>query len=141
MKKNEPWIRISLFQWSLHKSLGRGGNKVIGNLDFVAKAKKDFEIEAVEYVNQFFQDKAKDKKYLAEIKKQTKGSGVTGLLIMIDGEGNLGEPDENTRCKVIENHYKWVDAAKFLSGHSIRVNARLKESYDEQVKFATDGLA
>jgi L-ribulose-5-phosphate 3-epimerase len=73
MKKNEPWIRISLFQWSLHKSLSRGGNKVIGNLDFVAKAKKDFEIEAVEYVNQFFQDKAKDKKYLAEIKKQTKG--------------------------------------------------------------------
>ena len=73
MKKNEPWIRISLFQWSLHKSLSRGGNKVIGNLDFVAKAKKDFEIEAVEYVNQFFQDKTKDKKYLAEIKKQTKG--------------------------------------------------------------------
>ncbi len=87
-----------------------GVNKVIGNLDFTAKAKKDFEIEAVEYLNQFSQDKAKDKKYLEEIKKRSKGSGVTDLLIMIYGEGNLGEPDENTRCKVIENHYKWVDA-------------------------------
>jgi hypothetical protein len=31
--------------------------------------------------------------------------------------------------------------AKFLCGHSIRKNARFKESYDEQVKFATDVLA
>lgn len=111
------------------------------NLDFAAKAKKDFGIEAVEYVNQFFKDKAKDKKYLAEMKKRAKGSGVKGLLIMIDGEGNLGEPNENTRSKAIENHYKWVDAAKFLGCHSIRVNARSKGSYDEQVKLATDGLS
>ena len=106
-KKDESWFRISLAQWSLHKSLGRGGNKVMDNLDFAAKAKKDFGIEAVEYVNQFFKDKAKDKKYLAEMKKRAKGSGVKGLLIMIDGEGNLGEPNENTRSKAIENHYKW----------------------------------
>lgn len=140
-KKDESWFRISLAQWSLHKSLGRGGNKVMDNLDFAAKAKKDFGIEAVEYVNQFFKDKAKDKKYLAEMKKRAKGSGVKGLLIMIDGEGNLGEPNENTRSKAIENHYKWVDAAKFLGCHSIRVNARSKGSYDEQVKLATDGLS
>jgi formyltetrahydrofolate synthetase len=49
-----------------------GVNKVIGNLDFAAKAKKDFEIESVEYLNQFSQDKAKDKKYLEEIKKRSK---------------------------------------------------------------------
>ena len=140
-KKDDSWFRISLAQWSLHKSLGRGGNKVMDNLDFAAKAKKDFGIEAVEYVNQFFKDKAKDKKYLAEMKKRAKGSGVKGLLIMIDGEGNLGEPNENTRSKAIENHYKWVDAAKFLGCHSIRVNARSKGSYDEQVKLATDGLS
>ena len=140
-KKDESWFRISLAQWSLHKSLGRGGNKVMDNLDFAAKAKKDFGIEAVEYVNQFFKDKAKDKKYLAEMKKRAKGLGVKGLLIMIDGEGNLGEPNENTRSKAIENHYKWVDAAKFLGCHSIRVNARSKGSYDEQVKLATDGLS
>ena len=140
-KKDESWFRISLAQWSLHKSLGRGGNKVMDNLDFAAKAKKDFGIEAVEYVNQFFKDKAKDKKYLAEMKKRAKGSGVKGLLIMIDGEGNLGEPNENTRSKAIENHYKWVDAAKFLGCNSIRVNARSKGSYDEQVKLATDGLS
>ncbi len=140
-KKDESWFRISLAQWSLHKSLGRGANKVMDNLDFAAKAKKDFGIEAVEYVNQFFKDKAKDKKYLAEMKKRAKDSGVKGLLIMIDGEGNLGEPNENTRSKAIENHYKWVDAAKFLGCHSIRVNARSKGSYDEQVKLATDGLS
>ena len=46
-KTRPPWFRISLAQWSLHRSLGRGGTKLMDNLDFAAKAKKaaltDFE--------------------------------------------------------------------------------------------------
>ena len=59
---------------------------------------------------------------------------------MCDSEGDLGDPDPKQRTKAIENHYKWVDAAKFLGCHSIRVNARSSGSYDEQIKLATDGL-
>jgi sugar phosphate isomerase/epimerase len=59
---------------------------------------------------------------------------------MCDGEGALGDPDEAKRKEAVENHYKWVEAAKFLGCHSIRVNAHSEGSREEQAKLATDGL-
>jgi sugar phosphate isomerase/epimerase len=132
-----PLFKISLAEWSLHRTLFDGK---LDNLDFPATAKKDFGIEAVEYVNQFFKDKAKDSKYLSELKKRAADVGVTNVLIMIDGEGSLGDPDEKKRTEAVENHYKWVEAAKFLGCHSIRVNAHSEGSYDDQMKLAADGL-
>lgn len=110
------------------------------NLDFAKVAKEQFNIDGIEYVNQFFKDKAKDETYLAEMKKRTTDLGVTNVLIMIDGEGGLGHSDNAKRSKAIENHYKWVDAAKFLGCHSIRVNAETDKPYEEGVKLAADGL-
>lgn len=60
---------------------------------------------------------------------------------MCDGEGALGDADEAKRTKAIENHQKWVEAAKFLGCHSIRVNAASSGNYDEQMDRAADGLA
>lgn len=97
-------------------------------------------IDAVEYVNQFFKDKAKDTKYLTEMKKRAEEHGVMSLLIMCDDEGHLGDPDANRRKQAVENHYKWVDAAKFLGCHSIRVNAYSRGTYQEQMKLTADGL-
>jgi sugar phosphate isomerase/epimerase len=59
---------------------------------------------------------------------------------MCDGEGELGDPDDAARTKAVENHHQWVEAAKFLGCHSIRVNAASRGSRDEQVKLAADGL-
>lgn len=109
-------------------------------MDFAKVAKEKFGILAVEYVNQFFKDKAKDETYLAEMKKRTSDLGVTNVLIMVDGEGDLGDIDEQNRTKAVENHYKWVDAAKYLGCHSIRVNAGTKAEYEEGKKLAADGL-
>jgi len=131
------FFQISLAQWSLHKSLFDGK---LTNLDFPAKAKNDFGISAVEYVNQFFKDKAKDQAYLADLKKRCDDLGVTSVLIMCDGEGNLGELDKKKRAKTVDNHKKWVDAAKFLGCHSIRVNAYGEGTREEVAKAATDGL-
>ncbi|MCB9266638.1 MAG: sugar phosphate isomerase/epimerase [Lewinellaceae bacterium] len=114
------FFKISLAQWSLHNALQKGK---MDNLDFAAKAKNDFGIDAVEYVSQFFQDKAKDKAYLDEMKKRADDNGVRSLLIMIDGEGSLGSTEEEARKQAVENHFKWLDAAKTLGCHSIRVNA------------------
>ena len=133
----EPLFKISLAQWSLHRAL-RGGK--LDNLDFAKVTKEEFGISAVEYVNQFFKDKAQDKKYLAEMNKRASDAGVKNLLIMIDGEGALGDPDAKKRTQAIENHHKWVTAAKTLGCHSIRVNARSQGSYAEQQKLAADGL-
>ena len=132
-------FELSLAQWSLNKRLfGRKGDK-LDNLDFAATA-RSLGINAVEYVNQFFFDKANDKKYLAEMKKRAADNGVANVLIMCDREGNLGDPDKGKRIKAVENHYKWLEAAKYLGCHSIRVNAHSKGSYQEQQKLAADGL-
>lgn len=134
---SEPLFKISLAEWSFHRMLFDGE---MSNLDFPVAAKRQFGVSAVEYVNQFFMDKAQDQKYLTELKNIADGEGVRSLLIMCDNEGNLGDPDSQLRTTAVENHYKWVDAAKFLGCHSIRVNARSDGSYDEQMKLAADGL-
>jgi L-ribulose-5-phosphate 3-epimerase len=135
----KPLFDISLAEWSLHRTLRAKGGKMT-NLDFPAVAKNDYGISAVEYVNQFFKDKARDEKYLAELKKRCGDHGVKSVLIMCDGEGNLGDADAAKRQKAVENHHKWVEAAKFLGCHSIRVNAYSTGSYEEQLDRAADGL-
>ena len=134
--KSNPF-EISLAEWSLHRSLQ---SKEIDHLDFYSVAKNELNISAVEYVNSFFFDKAKDQRYLKEMKLRASDLGVRSLLIMCDNEGNLGDPDIKKRTKSVENHYKWAEAAKFLGCHSIRVNARSFGSYDEQIELAADGL-
>lgn len=128
---------ISLAEWSLHRTLQRGE---ITNMDFPAKAKNDFGISAVEYVDQFFHDKARDKEYLNELKMRTSDLNVRNLLIMVDTAGALAEPDDATRIKAVENHYQWIDAAKFLGCHSIRVNLRGTGSEDDLKVASIDAL-
>jgi hypothetical protein len=49
---------------------------------------------------------------------------------MCDREGALGDTNDAARTTAVENHYKWVDAAKYLGCHSIRVNAQSEGEYD-----------
>lgn len=144
-------FEISLAQWSLHRSLYAGE---LDHLDFAKISKENFGIDAIEYVNSFFFEKAEDKSYLREMKTRADDYGVKSLLIMCDNEGSLGDPDNQKRQKAVENHYKWHEAAKYLGCHSIRVNAYLTESlhglevgdytktgsYENQVSLAADGL-
>jgi sugar phosphate isomerase/epimerase len=133
--KKSPY-KISLAEWSLHKTLF--ANEMT-NLQFPVVA-REMGIMGVEYVNQFFKDKAKDEKYLAELKKICKNEGIESVLIMCDGEGMVGHPEKEERNKTVENHKKWIDAAAFLGCHSIRVNAGSKGTFEEQQKLAADGL-
>ncbi|MBX9788806.1 MAG: sugar phosphate isomerase/epimerase [Pirellulales bacterium] len=135
--EDKPLFEISLAEWSLHRALFA---KKLDNLDFARVSKEDYGITAVEYVNQFFKTKAKDQAYLEEMRKRAADLGVKSLLIMIDGEGALGDADAARRTKAIESHYPWVEAAKFLGCHSIRVNAQSSGSPDEAQKLAADGL-
>lgn len=125
---NKSWFKISLAEWSLHRTLFKGDLK---NIDFPEFTAKNFDIHAVEYVNQFFKDKAQDMTYLKDLNNRAKDNGVTNVLIMIDGEGNLGDSDEVKRAQAVENHYKWIDAAHFLGCKAIRVNAAGQGSREE----------
>jgi sugar phosphate isomerase/epimerase len=131
-------FKISLAEWSLHKALFE---KKMDNLDFARVAREEYGCEGLEYVNQFWKDKATDKAYLNDLKKRASDYGLTNVLIMCDGEGELGNPDEAKRKQAVENHYKWVDAAKFLGCHSIRVNAYSTGTWEQQRDLAADGLA
>lgn len=133
--KKSPF-KISLAEWSLHKTLF--ANEMT-NLEFPVTARK-LGINGVEYVNQFFKDKAKDQAYLSELKKICKNEGVESVLIMCDGEGMVGHPEKAERIKTVENHKRWIDAAAYLGCHSIRVNAGSRGTYEEQQKYAADGL-
>lgn len=147
---DEPWFRISLAEWSLHKTLWtpreEGG---IANLDFPAVARGRFGVDGIEYVNAFFKTKDRDGKdvsrgadfgYLAELNAACSEAGVESLIIMVDGEGELADQDEGKRRQAVENHFKWIAAAAFLGCHSIRVNAGGGGTPDEQAQRAADSL-
>jgi sugar phosphate isomerase/epimerase len=131
-----PLFPISLAQWSLHRTLKKGD---LDNLGFPARA-RELGFAAVEYVNSFWKDKADDEKYLAELGRRCAGEGVQSVLIMCDGEGALGDPDDAARAKAVRNHHRWVRAAKALGCHAIRVNAQSRGEFDEQQRLAADGL-
>ena len=128
---------ISLAQWSLHRALFAG---YIQSIDFPIIAKEQFDIHAIEYVNCFFPEKQPKPEFIKELKTKCDDLSVQSLLIMCDGEGNIGDPDNAARTKAVENHYKWIDAAVELGCHSIRVNAQSAGTEDEQRKLAADGL-
>lgn len=133
----EPRLKISLAEWSLNRTLN---GKMLDNLEFPVKAKRDFGITAVEYVSSFFSDYVMDQKYLAELKRISDYHGVKNLLIMVDGEGELGAPTKEEILKTVENHIKWVDAAQYLGCHSIRVNAGGSGTPEEHASRVVAGL-
>ena len=130
---------ISLAQWSLNRQFFGGK---LNALDFAKVTKEEFDLDAIEYVNQFFKDKANDEAYLGQLKSRAADHGVKSLLIMVDGEGSLGHGDTAERNKAVQNHHKWANAAQFLGCHSIRVNAATtgNGSFEEKQKLAADGL-
>jgi len=136
-KVKKPLFDISLAQWSLHKAFFA---KKLDPADFAKIAKTDYGILAVEYVNQFYTDKKKDDEYLKDLKKRADDQGVTSVLIMCDREGDLGDADEKKRQTAVDNHVRWIEWAKHLGCHSIRVNAKSTGTYDEQMERAADGL-
>ena len=133
--RTEPF-KMSLAEWSFHRALK---SHEMDNLDF-AKTARELNLDAIEYVNQFFMDKAKDQSYLAELNRRARDHGIFQHLIMCDSEGDLGDPDPGKRTRAVENHYKWADAAKTLGCLTIRVNAESAGSFAEQQKLAADGL-
>jgi sugar phosphate isomerase/epimerase len=135
--ENEPLFKISLAQWSLHRALNAGE---LDALDFPRIAREDYGLGAVEYVNSFFKERAEDEEYLGELKRRAGEHGVKSLLIMIDGEGALGAPDSDERTQAVENHCRWVHAAKLLGCHSIRVNAGSEGTPEAQRQLAADGI-
>jgi sugar phosphate isomerase/epimerase len=139
-----PFFKLSLAQWSLNKAVRAGEQSP---LDFAQQA-SELGFEGIEYVSQLYRnelEKDADPKVAMEtllrtLKEKSETYKVTNLLIMVDGEGNLATLDDKERAQTIENHKKWVDAAKYLGCHSIRVNAHGEGTSEEVAEAAVKGL-
>jgi L-ribulose-5-phosphate 3-epimerase len=131
-----PLFKMSLAQWSLHRGLK---DRSIDPLDF-ARIANGFGLDAIEYVNQFFKDKARDRVFLGELKRRAAGEGVWSALIMVDDEGKLGDGDDRKRIQAVDDHKKWVEAAAYLGCHSVRVNAHCDGTAEEASRRVADGL-
>ncbi len=144
----DAYFPVSLAQWSLHRSYFGGVRTAdfrarfradpdsvlqgdLDPLDFPVLARRQFGIEAVEYVNTFYFSRAKDEAYLNQLKARADGEGVRSLLIMCDALGDTGAADGNVRRQAVENHRPWLEAAALLGCHSIRVNAAGAGSHEE----------
>ncbi len=138
----QPFFKLSLAQWSFHKAIE--DDKTMSNLDFAKKA-KELGFEGIEYVSQLYKleegnEQASLDSLVIELKKRSDEFGIQNLLIMVDEEGDLAMLDETKRDEAIENHKKWVDAAKYLGCHSIRVNAKGEGTSEEVANAAVAGL-
>lgn len=155
--KAEPDFKISLAQWSLHKTFfgvetmdwENFGKTLKESPDDLLKGPDPMEfpamaasygINTIELVNTFYFSKGDDMAYWTEFKQKCDESGVTVGLIMCDALGHLGDADPEKRKATVENHYKWVDVAKFLGAHSIRVNAAGEGTAEEVAEHAVAGL-
>ena len=137
--EKEPFFKLSLAQWSLHRAIG---SDKLDPLDFAEKA-KEMGFEGIEYVSGLYTKKLESmgmEALLDALKAKSAEHGVENVLIMIDGEGDLAASDEKERNQAVENHKKWVDAADFLGCHSIRVNLFGSSNAEEWTANATIGL-
>jgi sugar phosphate isomerase/epimerase len=142
LKKSQ--IKISLAEWSIHRAIRAGK---IDHLDFPLIAKRDYGISAVEYVNGLFggtkmdfKEAAKNKDYLTELLKRSKDAGVFNHLLMVDDEGPLALPDDKVRLASVDDHKKWIEAAKFLGCLTVRVNLHGDGTSDAKKTASIDSL-
>ncbi len=133
------FFKLSLAEWSLHRFI----NEQDGDPFQFASMAKDMGFEGLEYVSQLYSDEIEQlgfDKTIDSIKTMSDINGMHNVLIMVDDEGDLADPDEKVRNQAVENHKKWVDAAQKLGCHSIRVNTFGTNDPDIWKTTVVDGL-
>ena len=115
------FFKLSLAQWSLHRYVEEKKNSPF---HFASQA-KEMGFEGLEYVSQLYKYEIEKLGFyvvIDSLNKISKKESMQNILIMVDDEGDLADPDENMRNQAVENHKRWVDAASKLGCQSIRVN-------------------
>ena len=140
----EPFFKLSLAQWSMHKMIWDDG---VDPYSFAEKA-KEWGFEGLEYVSALYYKELEpldfSKEAMAAFVEKSNAEatkhGMKNLLIMIDGQGDLATADAAKRKAAVENHFKWVDAAAAMGCHGIRVNLAGSTDPEKWTSSAVDGL-
>lgn len=130
-------FKVSLNELSLRRTLAAGQ---MNHLDLAKTARREFDIESIEYASQFFRQRVEDEEYLMEMNKRAADHGVRQILIMVDGEGRLGDPHTELRNAAVRNHHKWIHAARKLGCHAIEVDTTSTGTPAEQLNHVAEGI-
>ncbi|TVZ21526.1 sugar phosphate isomerase/epimerase [Dokdonia sp. Hel_I_63] len=142
-QKVAPVFKHSLAQWSLHKPF-LDGTMNPKNFPQIAK---DLGFTGVEYVTQLYpelQDKSdyeeKIMNWAREMKEQSDAAGIDNVIIMVDRDGELADPDNSKREEAIAVHKYWMDAARIIGAHSVRANLFGEEDPKKWHEYSVSSL-
>ncbi len=109
---------ISLAAWSINRSFFVAKKWKL--LDLPKIVRQEFNINGIELVNQFFENPVQ--RYLQQLKNNANANGITFVLVMVDGEGDMSAKDKAERLQAAVLHRKWIDIGHYLGCHAIRCN-------------------
>ena len=160
VRASEEKFSISLAQWSLHRTYyGEHAKKGHGHLfkllqsdpaaavstgpdpmDFPILARNEFDIGAVEYVNQFYFAQIDNEQYFKEMAQKASDHGVVSHLMMLDGTGPIGSADPEVSASARESVKRWMGQAQILGCSMVRVNAEGEGEWQERAKRTAESL-
>lgn len=131
-------LDIGLQMYSFAPLIMQGKFDLLGFPDLV---KNTYGINGAEYWSIPFMGRENDKDFLNDIKRRSDDNGVDNLIILVDdidiktmqSGPSLASSNKNDRDTAIDYHKKWIDVAKEIGCHSIRVNLKSDESDNKKI--------
>ena len=131
-------LDIGLQMYSFAPLIMQGKFDLLGFPDLV---KNTYGINGAEYWSIPFMGRENDRDFLNDLKRRSDDNGVDNLIILVDdidiktmqSGPSLASSKKNDRDTAIDYHKKWVDVAKNIGCHSIRINLRSEEENDQKI--------
>ena len=131
-------LDIGLQMYSFAPLIMQGKFDLLGFPDLV---KNTYGINGAEYWSIPFMGRENDKDFLNDLKRRSDDIGVDNLIILVDdidiktmqSGPSLASSNKNDRDTAIDYHKKWVDVAKNIGCHSIRINLRSEEENNQKI--------
>ena len=131
-------LDIGLQMYSFAPLIMQGKFDLLGFSDLV---KNTYGINGAEYWSIPFMGRENDKDFLNDLKRRSDDNGVDNLIILVDdidintmqSGPSLASSNKNDRDTAIDYHKKWIDVAKEIGCHSIRVNLKSDESDNKKI--------
>ncbi len=130
-------LTLAVQQYSFNRQLRDGSFDL---LDFPKTVVEGTGITALEYFNGHILDKVRDTRFFRELKKRSNDVGATCTMMLCRSDVALDSPDSSARYSAVEGYIPWMEAVRLLGGKAIRVDCRSDGDYEEQKKYAIDGL-
>lgn len=157
--ETEKPFKISISQWAFETEIfgkGRENYKLfkhnlehnpdavlqgsMKNTDIIYKA-QELGVSGVDLVSTMMYSKRDDRKWQRHFSKMAKNEGIQLVCMMADTQTKIGDLDQLKRKQSVEDHKRWIEAAKELNCEHIRVNPFGSGTYLQQLNQCAESLA